>query len=269
MLPPRVRSAELWTRTVLQRDCSAKKALAQPTQDTAQECLFNRAADLVVEQLAGTATDTAENDGECGKTPACIIPWDNGCTCLSAITGKKKKRSFTSTNSTHHIHAAGHWTITRLTTGKNPYSPSFTFLRGRDEGGTCLCASCRNPWHTLAKPARLHFWHENFKTNFYCFQWKFHGAKNPRSSFQSLCCLVATQILKQFSKRERFSSCFSCSCPNWFFQPFVFLAFLKHICIWGLGYHCYVMTWDHLALHKTGINPTYMWCLRNTIGSCS
>lgn len=76
-------------RTILQRDCSAKNAPAQPTQDTAQECLFNSTADLVVEQLAGTATDTPENDGECGETPACIIHWDNGCTSPSAITGKK------------------------------------------------------------------------------------------------------------------------------------------------------------------------------------
>lgn len=107
------------------------------------------------------------------------------------------------------------------------------------------------------------------KQTFIAFSGSSMAKKKNRSSFQTLCCLVATQILKQFSKRERFSSCFSCSCPNWFFQPFVFLAFLKHICIWGLGYHCCVMTWDHLALHKTGINPTYTWCLRNTFGSCS
>lgn len=131
MLPPRVRSAELRTRTVSQRDCSAKKALAQPTQDTARECLFNSTAKVVAEQLAGTATHTAESHGEHGKAPACTTPRDN-----STPTGTRRLNDYKLC-----LPSPCCFTIPRLTTKqKKTCSPNSALLCGSDEGERCLCS---------------------------------------------------------------------------------------------------------------------------------
>jgi len=56
--------------------------------------------------LAGTSTYVTENDGEYGETPACVTLQDNSCTWFRSLQGK---RSFTSTNPTYCILAAGHF----------------------------------------------------------------------------------------------------------------------------------------------------------------
>lgn len=137
-------------------------------------------------------------------------------------------------------------------------------------------------WGVWRDIAGLHFWQGNFKTNFYWFQWKFRDTTNkqanktPKTNKQtkSQKCLSFFLIScgnpdskTLFSKMGRFSTCFSWSCPIWFFQYFILFFFLRIYLYLRARLLLCTVRWDHLTLHKTDNNPTSRYMMSQKYAS--